>query len=331
MVEDRQGVNIYTVAQEAGVSIATVSRVQRGIGQVAPETRQRVLNAIEALRYRPSSLGKGLARQRHSATGIVFPDLSGPYYSEVILGYEERAVAAEQSVLILGTHGRKRSGELVMDLAGRVDGMLIMGRTVSDDVVKALGADGVPIVLLARPPVGKIPAVRAENVESAIQLTMHLLEHGHRRIAFLGDPELSPDAAERWSGFVQAHERAGVPAPVRPVRSDFRQADGYAAAASLLDNEPRPTALMCANDEIALGVYEAARELGIKIPDQLAVAGWDDIPVAQFLSPTLTTVRQPMRELGEQAAHLLLRRVKEDSRPLKSVRLPTELVLRGSC
>ena len=155
--------NIYAVADRAGVSIATVSRVQRGIEAVPPATRDRVLRAIEELRYTPNGSGRALATQCQGAMGIVFPDLSGPYYSEVILGVEEEMVAAGHSLFILGTHGRDHSAELVLDLMSRVDGMIVMGRTVSDEQVRALESGRVPgeddrraerVQLRLRPPRG---------------------------------------------------------------------------------------------------------------------------------------------------------------------------------
>src|ERR671910_2935339 len=147
----RRGPTIYEVAERAGVSIATVSRVHRRAGLVAAPTRERVVRAIEELDYRPSALGRFLARGSHEATGIVFPDLAGPYYSAVILGYEEASAAEGRSVLILATHGRAASTTLVFDLADRVDGLVLFGRTVGNEIVAELESFGVPLVLLARP------------------------------------------------------------------------------------------------------------------------------------------------------------------------------------
>ncbi len=322
--------NIYAVAAHANVSIATVSRVQRGTAVVAPETRDRVLRAIEELGYRPSGAGRALAERRSDAIGIVFPDLSGPYYSEVIGGCEERVVAAGLSLLILGTHGRERAAELVFDLAGQVDGLMVMGRTVPDEVVRTLDGYGVPIVLLARAGSGEIPAVRAENLAQAEAMTAHLLGHGHEAIAFLGDPASSPDAAERRQGYLNAHDAAGRPAPAEPVAVLFDEDHGHEAALRLLDTPARPTALMCASDEIALGALAAAHELGLRVPGDVAVTGWDDIQVARYITPALTTVRQPMRRLGACAVELLLQRIQTGVTPPGEV-LPTELVVRASC
>ncbi|CAN5843100.1 LacI family DNA-binding transcriptional regulator [soil metagenome] len=322
---------IYEVARQADVSIATVSRVHSNKAVVAEETRRRVQQAIADLGYKPSRLGRSLADGRHGASGIVFPDLTGPYYSEVILGYEDQAAADGHSVLILGTHGREHAEALVRGLAGRADGLVIMGRTISDEVVKALDDDGLPIVLLARPPAGGADSVRTENLLAAAELTSHVIDHGHRRLAFIGDPDSSPDAGERWAGFRAALLRAGVATPDSAVRSSFREHDGYAAAASLLDGDARPTAVVCANDEIALGTYGACQERGLRIPEDVAVTGWDDIAIARYISPTLTTVRQPLKDLGALAARLLQERLQDGRTEPRHEVLPTELMIRASC
>ncbi len=315
--------NIYAVADRAGVSIATVSRVQRGIGPVSAETRERVLRAIEELRYTPSGSGRALANKRHGAMGIVFPDLSGPYYSEVILGVEEEMVREGQGLFILGTHGRDNCGELVLDLMSRVDGLIIMGRTVSDEVVRALEGGRTPIALLARPPIDEIPSVRTENLAPAVALTEHLRRHGHTRLAFVGDPTSSPDSEERWLGFAQVlGEQAG-----EPFAAEFGELAGREAAGRALDWGA--TALLCASDELALGAYRAARSRGLRIPEDIAITGWDDIQLARFVSPALTTVRQPMRELGATTARLLFERI-AGGEPASAV-LASGVVIRASC
>ena len=326
----RRNATIYEVARHAGVSIATVSRVHRDAHLVSPATRERVHRAVAELGYRPSRLGRSLARGHHDATGIVFPDLSGPYYSSVILGYEEASAAEGQSVLILATHGRPGSGRQVLELADRVDGLVLFGQTVGDDILHELEHRRVPVVLLARPELGSADSIRAENRSTAHDLAAHLSDHGYRHIAFVGDPDASPDADERWDGFVDAHHAAGR-RPAELVRSGFRTADGLVAATALLAEERRPDAIMCANDEIAMGVLEAARAARITIPHDLAVTGWDDIPAASHLTPPLTTVRQPMLDLGRRAAELLRDRISTHrSEPLHEL-LATEMVIRSSC
>jgi LacI family transcriptional regulator len=321
--------NIYAVAERAGVSIATVSRVQRGVGPVSTETRERVEQAIDELGYRPDPTGRALAGQRLDAMGIVFPDLAGPYYSSVLLGAEAATVAAGSSLLILATHGRPRAEELARELSARVDGLIVMGRTISDEAVRALGAR-VPLVLLAREAVDELPTVRSANREPAQRLVAHLLEvHGHERISFIGDPAASPDAEDRWQGFLDAHRAQGVPAPPAAFAAPFHELGGREAAGAALDRRQRPTALVCASDEVALGAYQAVTDRGLRPGADIAVTGWDDIQLARFVTPALTTVRQPMVRLGRVAAELLAQRVA--GADAESRTLPSDLVIRASC
>ena len=238
---------IRDVAQQAGVSIATVSRALRDSGSVRQDTRARVLEAAERLQFTPSRLGRQLAERRHAANGIVFPDLSGPYYAEVVLGYEAVASERERSVLILSTHGRAAAPAMVEDLATRCDGMVIMGRTVADEVVERLVARGMPVVLLARPPIGEVDSVNADNRGSAVLLGRHVLERGALRITFVGDPDASPDVAERWAG-------------VREAASDVRGVD--------------------------LGVLPSDGGAGTGVPDRVMVTGWDDVMAARYAGLT---------------------------------------------
>lgn len=320
---ERRPVTIYEVADRAGVSIATVSRALRGSDLVAAATRRRVREVAEELRFRPSSAGRALAEGQHAANGIVFPDLSGPYYAEVVLGYEEVVAELGRSVLILATHGRAGAADAVLDLAGRVDGMVIMGRTVDDETVGRIADTGVPLVLLARPPVGQVDTVTADNENSAHELTTHLRAHGHERIAFLGDPSQSPDIAGRYLGFRRALDDAPEPTPCA-----FDVQAGHAAATELLTRD-RPDAIVCANDEVALGALRAADDLGLSVPDDLALTGWDDIMAAHYAR--LTTVHQAMRELGARAARWLDERIGGSTAPARHEVMPTRLVIRASC
>lgn len=323
---------IYQVADRAQVSIATVSRVLRGTAPVAESTRRRVLSAVEELRFSPSPSARSLAEGVHAANGIVFPDLSGPYFAEVVLGYEDVAAELGRSVLILSTHGRQAARQMVLDLAARVDGLVVLGRTVGDDVLSDLANRGLPLVLMARDQIEGADSVNTENESSAHALTTHLArDHGYRSLAFLGDAETSADTSQRWNGFRRALADAGVRAPRAPVACPFDEEDGRIAALRLLSSAERPRALVCANDEIALGAIIAAEELGLSVPDDLAVTGWDDVMAARHARPGLTTVRQPMRELGAWAARRLHQRLTGDpSEPQHEV-LPTQLVRRASC
>jgi LacI family transcriptional regulator, galactose operon repressor len=331
---DRTGdrITIYHVARRAGVSIATVSRALRDSHLVTPATRERIQAVIEELNYTPSRAGRALAEGRHAANGIVFPDLTGPYFAEVVLGYEEVAAELGRSVLILATHGRPDAARTALELAGRVDGMAISLRTVPDGVVTRIVETGVPVVLVARPPLPGVDAVSTENRATARELADHLVGHGYTRIGFLGDPDVSPDVAGRYAGLVDGFRAAGLPAPP-PVRCGLDMDVGEAAAAELLAGRTRPEAVVCANDELALGVLTVAERAGLDVPGDLAVTGWDDVMAARFAR--LTTVRQPMRELGATAARWLHDLITDRTSPrLVEARrevLPTALVVRDSC
>jgi LacI family transcriptional regulator len=207
---------------------------------------------------------------------------------------------------------------------------------VPDETVALIAASGTPVVLLARPPIAGTAAdtVTAENSSSGADLARHLLGHGHRRFAFLGDPAGSPDVAGRYAGVSKALTDAGIRPPV-PIRCGFDVAAGHAAAATLVKRRTRPQAVICANDEVALGVQEACAGHGLNIPTDLALTGFDDIMTARFVG--LTTVRQPMRELGATAARWLHERIAErtpeagEPAPARTKVLPTQLVVRRSC
>ena len=327
-----RGPTLHEIARDAGVSIATVSRVARGVGQVSPATRQKVQEAIDRHNFRPSHFGRALVKRRHAALGIVFPGLSGPYYSDVINGFEKEAVNAHVSVLIMGTHFLRQSVDMVLDMADRVDGMAVMGGVIPDDAVRGLTDRGVRVVLLAGRPLMGVPMVRTENLAAMARLTTHLLaDHGYNRLVFLGNPDGSPDATYRWQGFLRAHRRLGVDPPDHPVRVGLLQSHGFIAVTRLLDEKEAPEAIVCANDEIALGAVVALMDRGLRVPEDLAVTGFDDISMAGLAASGLTTVHQPMRELGAETARQLLRHVEGQLDISLDRVLETEVVIRGSC
>ena len=323
---------LHEIARDAGVSIATVSRVARGVGQVSAETRRKVQDVIDRRNFRPSHAGRALAERRHAALGIVFPGLSGPYYSDIINGFEDEAVHARVSVLIMGTHLLRESVDMVLDMADRVDGMAVMGGVLPDEAVRRLEDRGDPVVLLASGPLVGVPTVRTENTAAMARLTTHLLaDHGYERLAFVGNPDGSPDATYRWQGFLQAHRRAGAEPPAEPIRVGLQQSHGFIAVSKLLDEPDPPRAIVCANDETALGAVVAVMDRGLRVPQDIAVTGFDDIPMAGLMASGLTTVHQPVRELGAETARLLLRLVQGQSDGSLDRVLETQVVIRGSC
>lgn len=321
---------IYDVAARAKLSIATVSRVLQGTGPVSAKARARVDQAAQELNYVPLRAARSLAVQRHEAHGLVLPDLAGPFYGDLLMGYERWAGEHGQSVVITVTHGNPDPRRTVMDLAGRVDGIVVHGNALELPTVQGLRKAGVPVVLIAHPPVTGCDSVRSESAASAERLTTRLLDHGRQNLHFVGDPASSYDVSERYAGFVKAHELRGLQVP-KPVRVPLTEEAGRTVAEKVLKANNRPDGLVCANDELALAALTTFTANGVGVPAEIVVTGWDDVMASRYVSPGLTTVRQPMTELGRTAAERLHERVTGARTRARNDVLATQLVLRDSC
>lgn len=319
---------IYAVAERAGVSIATVSRVLQGVGRVAEATREKVLAAARSLDYLPRGSARALAAKKHEAVGLMLPELTGPYFAELLVGFESAAADFGLSVALLMTDEPGLSRPL-RQLAARVDGLAVMARPgqLADEDLGSL-ARRLPLLQVAAGV--QAGGIGTENTGSARELTEHLFSHGRRRLVFVGDPDLAPDAAERHAGFVAAHEAAGI-GVAEPARVGYSEEDGRRYAHHLLDGDELPDGLVCVNDEVAVALLDEFQRAGLAIPDDLAVTGWDDVMTARFTRPGLTTVTQPVRELGGLAATALHRWVTTGEKEHDPTILPTRIVLRGSC
>lgn len=324
---------VYTVAEKAGVSIATVSRVINDSTKVHPRTRDRVLKVIEELDYHPNLTAQGLALNITEIIALIFPDISGPFYSEVIRGVEKEASQHNYSLLIYGTHGKESNARFLRRLPGRVDGMILMTRSVDDQYIFELSRKHIPFVLLDRETsTVKADCILSNNMEAAEQATEHLIQHGHQRIAFISGPVGSPDSNARLTGYRQILQKHGLPdLPSLLEIGDFLQPGGYQAMNHLLDQTVIPDAVFAANDEMAIGAIEAIRSRGLSVPEDVAVIGFDDIQMASYIQPALTTIRQPMRQFGTLAVQQLLRRIQDPSSAVETILLPTELIIRQSC
>ena len=330
------GATIYSVAERAGVSIATVSRVLQGRAVVSEATRQKVLEAVEALHYVPLGAARSLAVRHHEAYGLVIPELTGPYYSELLMGFETRASELGQSVILLLANGKSDVDQAVGHLATRVDAIAVLGSAAVPSTMARALRGRKPVVVIAGSTPDDLPGrdgvelVAAENVHSSEQLTTHVLDHGRSRLLYVGDPDPAPDIAERYAGFVAAHAARGLVA-AEPVRVPFREHEGVGVADRILSGELDADALVCANDELALSIMTRLQDGGRDVPGDIAVVGWDDVMTSRYVRPGMTTVRQPVHDLGVLAAERLHQRV-GGAAPLPApVVLPTEVVLRGSC
>jgi len=325
-----QGPTIYTVAEAAGVSIASVSRVMQGSRTVSPKTTAKVMDAAARLNYLPLAAARSLAVRNHEAHGLVLPALTGPYYSELLMGFEARAAELGKSIMLILISDRRDLGQAVRGLASRVEGIAVHSSTgLPAELVATLGSVK-PIVVIAGDPMPGTEAIGAENAGSARELTAHLMGHGLRRLLFLGAPGTAPDVRDRYEGFRLAHTERGLPAP-EPELSRFDEADGVRFAEQFLAGRYDADGIVCGNDELALSIMDHLIRHGVRVPDDLAIVGWDDVMAARYVRPGLTTVRQPVRMIGELAATRLHQRVAGAAPAEQPVVLPTQLVIRSSC
>lgn len=333
---------IYEVAKLSGVSTATVSRVMHdGVG-FSETTRKAVLESAATLGWVPNHSARSLASRRAGLIGLLFPDFGSEgtaedesplFVDQVIRGAERAATLAGGAIVIAATRGRT-GGELARSLVGKVDGLVVLASSLSPKDLTAISAQVPVVVLAAHSTRNKLDFVEADNRGGAMATTCHLLDdHGLTDLAFVAGPARSPDSRERFVGFANALEAAGIGAPEAPeVHGGFTEAGGARAVDELLRTRRRtPQALVFGNDEMAIGGLATLRSRGLRVPQDLAVTGFDDIASARHVDPTLTTVRQPMRDIGETAARTLLNRIAEPDAPRHTVMLPTSVVVRASC
>jgi len=338
---------IYDVAERAGVSIATVSRALNSLDSVRPATRDRVLRAMDELDFVPNAVARGLSIGKHGILGLVFTRVVGEnnglaveeasllYTDIVIRGAETRAAEKGYSLLLSSFDESHPSGmSALLSLTGTVDGLVVMDRVLGDEDVAYL-ARRIPVVLLAgRGDSSAAITVRVDNEQAMDSLAEHLIGvHRVRRVGFVTGALESPDALARAKGFREAVlRRGGSIDDVDFLEADWTSAGGEAAMrARLQRDESLPEVFACANDQMAVGVIFALQESGRRVPDDVAVTGFDDITLTRYFSPPLTTIRQSGGLLGAVAVDALVATLDGDTTVDRTIVLPTQLVVRASC
>jgi LacI family transcriptional regulator len=327
-------VTIKDVAREAGVSVATVSRVWNDAAFVSAATRQRVSEVATRLGYSPHGAARSLITRTTDAIGVLLPDLYGEFFSEIIRGIDQTAQHHGYHILVSSSHDSREEIEAALrSMRGRVDGMIIMSPDLEAQHTLQALAGGFPVVLLnGGSDSGSFDSITIANHEGAREMVRHLVRRGHRRVAMIAGPARNYDAAERLRGYRSALTESGIELDEALVKEgSFSELSGHDAAVALLALAHRPTAIFAANDSMAIGALSALREQGLRVPEDIAVGGFDDIPTARYMNPPLSTVHVDISTLGERAMDLLLALVREGEHPRQQLQLPATLVVRSSC
>ncbi|MFO8232236.1 MAG: LacI family DNA-binding transcriptional regulator [Longimonas sp.] len=329
------GVTIRDVAKVAGVSATTVSRVFNHSELVTDETQERVRTVAQDMGYRPNATAQSLSHGRTQVVGVIVPAPHGEFFSEIIRGIDEVAQKANHYLLISSSHYSLSESEAALDaLRGRADGLLVMTTHVETQskLLDDMAID-VPVVFMNSPLQStSYDTFDIENYGGAYKATSHLIERGYERIGIILGPPESHDVRERTEGYRDALTEAGLDPDAQPViEGDFTRASGYKAGEKIPSLNPHPDAFFSCNDYMAIGAMAALQKEGLRIPEDIAMVGFDDIPSARYNTPALTTVRVPVHDLGRQAARRLFDLLQggTSTTPRQRV-LPSELVVRSS-
>lgn len=331
---------IIDVAKLAGVSTATVSRVINNTGKVRLATRKKVMKAVNELNFSPNVSAQILQSKQSKTIGMVFPDASSLYFSEIIRGICNYVNQFGFQIIIGSAHDEEEELKTaVRFLNGHtVGGLVIMAPSSKNEELFALPINhSTPVVFISVPPVkAGTTSIVLDNFKISIEMTKHLLKLGHRDIAFIHGSSHNYDSRRRYAGYVKALEDNGIVInPEYSVEGNFTEDSGYKACLKIIEVTPRPTAIFAANDAMAIGAIEAVKDSGLRVPEDIAIVGFDDISTSQYMTPSLTTVRVPLFDLGQIVGKTLLQKI--DSNMDKHIAvaerivIPLEIVIRESC
>lgn len=327
-------ITLRDVAQKAGVSIKTVSRVVNDQGEISDDTRQRVQAVIDELGYRPNLIARGLVTQRSYTVGLVFPDITNPFFPEVARGVQDTARARDYNTLLCNSDENKQEElRTLHSLAAQgVDGIIIFPCFHTNDNLNIFAEQYQPVVSVnSRYDHPHISLVLTDNYGGAKQAVEHLYGRGHRHIAMLSGLETSPTRGRRVQGFLNTMAALNLPVTEEAVLAGLPTLEsGYEAALRLLRQNPQVTAIFAYNDLLALGAIKACKELGRRVPDDCAIIGFDDVQLASLVSPALTTIRLDKYDIGRQAMGRLLEMLDTPDTRFPAIELGTELVIRES-
>ncbi|WP_258171355.1 LacI family DNA-binding transcriptional regulator [Paenibacillus sp. R14(2021)] len=320
---------IKDVAKMAGVAVSTVSYALNNSPKISEGTRRKVMQAAEALNYRPSGAARNLKKRKSETIGLFLNDLGGPFYSQVIEGVQEVVASHNYNLIVCSTYGGENSSAHRFLREKFVDGAIIMGTSIPDSLVHQVAAESFPIVVLDRELKGDyVHSVLITNEQGAYDAVSHLIKLGRHKIEYLSGPQANNDNMQRYEGYKRALMEHSLPVPSRvTMQGRYLEAGGYQAVKVMMAGNRMPDAIFAANDEMAIGAIRALREGGIRVPEDVAIVGFDNINLAPFVRPALTTIGHSKYEMGAIATQLVFDVQKEGN----SILLPTQLVIRQSC
>ncbi|MBB6734887.1 LacI family DNA-binding transcriptional regulator [Cohnella zeiphila] len=328
-------IKIVDVASKANVSPATVSRVLNGHSYVKSSTREKVMRAIESLGYHPNAVAKNLRSQRSMTIGVIVPDINASYFAEIIKGIENMAYSRKYRVIICDAENQqdKEMEYLGLLMSRTVDGMILVTPSTADEEIVRLTDKGYEVAVIGRAVEHpKVPCIFTDNVKFSKEVVDYLVSLGHRDIVFLSGYANAVDSFERLEGYLKGLKEHHIPfRPELVENGNFNERGGYEAMKRLLDKGLGFTAVYAANDEMALGVYKACDEAGLRIPEQLSVVGVDNNRISKYITPALTTVNQPKYAMGAVIAEKLIDQMNADEFSEKRVfKVDSELIVRQS-
>lgn len=330
-------VSIRDVAEKAGVSTSTVSHVVNKTRFVSEETQAKVLTAMEDLNYKPNRLARSLRRKdkRTNTLGLMIPDSANPFFAEVLRGVEDASFESGYNVFLCNSddNPKKEQNYIEVLLGKQIDGIILVSAGANNNSLQVLANNGVPSVVVDREVKGaNTDSVLVDNVDGGFQAINYLIALGHSQIGCIGGPSLLTPSAGRVQGYRKALTECGISVDeALIIPGDFRAQSGYEAANTLLGLSDPPTAIFACNDMMAVGAIHAIDKLGLKVPKDISIIGFDDIPLASFTRPPLATIAQPSHEMGLLAAEMVITRIQDPDLPSRNEMLSTSLVIRDSC
>ncbi|MGE5464545.1 MAG: LacI family DNA-binding transcriptional regulator [Syntrophothermus sp.] len=325
---------IQDVAKLAGVAPITVSRVLNHSGYASEETRARVEDAVATLGYVPNTLARGLRSKRTHTLALVMTDITNPFFTMIARGVEDTASNLDYTVIYCNTDESEREEEKYINILvqKQVDGVLLVPACGNSKSIQFLQSNDIPFVLIDRTlPNIEVDLVRGDSEQGAYDLTRHLFEIGHRNIVTITGPQEISTAQDRASGYRRAMKEAGLEEFIQVYYGSFTQTSGYKLAQQAFSMQPRPTAILGGNNFISIGILKALRDVGLRVPEDVSVVGFDDLPESLIIDPFLTVATQPAYEMGRQATDLLLKRISgQMEKTVQEIVLPTEIIVRRS-